>query len=467
MAINWPDISQNQLFHAGLGLLGAGLRPQNANPFQAASHGLMYGSMMDRQAKQDEREEAEAERRKRLEEAWGSMFGIPGAAGGSPAPATGAMTEGPLPGPNTAVPMPGMGPIDLTGGMRGPQMASASPDMAGMGGPGMPPGGPAAPAGAPPSNPLLAGLPPQAMPLLAALGPEAGAPFLLQQMARPKPERRIITGADGFNYYADTGERVLPGVEAKRDKPPTGYRYGADGNLEVDPNWLETELRLRREGRNIQNINVDNVGKTLSPGQKKIDETYAADYADFVLGGGYADAAKNLDQIGEVIGRLRQGEGLTGGFGARLPDWARAYVDPEGLDVQQLTEEVIQRNLREVLGAQFTEKEGERLISRAYDSRLSEEKNLERLERLYGAMREGLEARREAAEYFEANETMKGYKGAKRMTIRDLEKALEEPKRETMDFSSLSPQELLAVDASELSSEELDALMKAMDDAGL
>ncbi len=32
-------------------------------------------------------------------------------------------------------------------------------------------------------------------------------------------ERRIVKGADGYNYYADTGERVLPGVVQDTDKP--------------------------------------------------------------------------------------------------------------------------------------------------------------------------------------------------------------------------------------------------------
>ncbi len=49
-------------------------------------------------------------------------------------------------------------------------------------------------------------------------------------------ERRILKGADGFNYYADTGERVLPGV----DLPPTtdsNHRTatGRDGILR----WLD------------------------------------------------------------------------------------------------------------------------------------------------------------------------------------------------------------------------------------
>lgn len=40
--------------------------------------------------------------------------------------------------------------------------------------------------------------------------------------------RKMIKGADGYNYYADTGERVLPGVRAKEKDGMTVY--GPDGS---------------------------------------------------------------------------------------------------------------------------------------------------------------------------------------------------------------------------------------------
>ena len=45
--------------------------------------------------------------------------------------------------------------------------------------------------------------------------PAATQAAQLQKLLTPEEkERRIITGADGFQYYVDTGERVLPGVKA-------------------------------------------------------------------------------------------------------------------------------------------------------------------------------------------------------------------------------------------------------------
>ena len=48
----------------------------------------------------------------------------------------------------------------------------------------------------------------------------AADPFKsLPLLQRKKKERRIIKAADGFNYFADTGERVLPGVEKNMNLP--------------------------------------------------------------------------------------------------------------------------------------------------------------------------------------------------------------------------------------------------------
>lgn len=49
------------------------------------------------------------------------------------------------------------------------------------------------------------------------------------EQARKGPKREIVKGADGFNYYLDTGERVLPNVQAAPPAKPGSvqeYEYG-------------------------------------------------------------------------------------------------------------------------------------------------------------------------------------------------------------------------------------------------
>ena len=59
----------------------------------------------------------------------------------------------------------------------------------------------------------------------AGMGGDAGVlqSILYRNKLQAKPaaaERKTIKGADGFNYYQDTGERVLPGVDKPPPKPP-------------------------------------------------------------------------------------------------------------------------------------------------------------------------------------------------------------------------------------------------------
>lgn len=65
----------------------------------------------------------------------------------------------------------------------------------------------------------------------------------------PKPERKIVKGADGFQYYEDTKERVLPGVERNENTSQTAF--GQDWALyqkarETDPELAEEMLKFKR-----------------------------------------------------------------------------------------------------------------------------------------------------------------------------------------------------------------------------
>ena len=57
---------------------------------------------------------------------------------------------------------------------------------------------------------LIASLPPPQRDLVLLFGDQA-----LDYIYPKTQERKIIKGADGFNYFADTGERVLPDVKGK------------------------------------------------------------------------------------------------------------------------------------------------------------------------------------------------------------------------------------------------------------
>jgi hypothetical protein len=106
------------------------------------------------------------------------------------------------------------------------------------------------------------------------------------------------------------------------------------------------------------------------------------------------------------------------------PDFVLALTNPQAAGAKEQVQEVVQRNLRVVLGAQFTAKEGDALISRAYNPALKPEQNAARLRKLFEQMSVAAGQKQAMAEYYETNGTLQGYKG-KQPNINDFYKALE------------------------------------------
>lgn len=168
------------------------------------------------------------------------------------------------------------------------------------------------------------------------------------------------------------------------------------------------EAKRRAGATNITN-NVG--GEGLSPGQKKIDEAFADTYLDWNAGG-FADSIKQLDQLDEALRILESGENITGAIGA-LPAQVAPFINPNGTIARENIEEVVQRSLREILGAQFTEKEGERLISRAFNPLMSPQENAKRVRRLMNTIGSMADAKQDMVDYFDENGTLRGYKGSR------------------------------------------------------
>ena len=154
----------------------------------------------------------------------------------------------------------------------------------------------------------------------------------------------------------------------------------------------------------------DGAGLNLSPGQKKVDENYATQYFEYMKGS--ADTEKQLDQLGLALNTLQTSKdgSITGRRVAALDAAGKlAYVDPEAQAVYDQVTEVVQRNLILVLGAQFTEREGERLIARAYNPALGQEENASRVKALITQIQTAHQSQKQMAQYFRDNGTLQGY----------------------------------------------------------
>jgi len=296
-------------------------------------------------------------------------------------------------------------------------------------------------------------------------------------------DREIREDVNGVPRYLDTGEPVF-NVEAAPDQTSDMQEYlfaverdGYDGTF---ADWQVREAEAGNPANVPQPGLGGNYSQPVTPAQEAVDEAFADEYVAWTQGGG-ADVMGQISQLENVLSQLEavaSGESnanLTGRAPGNTPDWLGSMVNPQAVDTREQVEEVVQRNLRLILGAQFTEREGERLIARAYNPRLSEAENAARLRRLITQMRAGANARTEQMRYYEQNGTLTGWQG-NIPTVEDFRSAIDgdnapdapppadaasgaprsEPTRPA-DFAGMDVDQLMRVDISTLSGAMLDA----------
>ena len=168
-------------------------------------------------------------------------------------------------------------------------------------------------------------------------------------------------------------------------------RSGKEADRDAELNMLKAKAALE--------------GPKFTEGEIALDKEFAKEMVSFNL----PDIKKGLVQLGEAATALGQSDTLTGKWVSLLPNFIGDRVNPEATQVREAVEEVVQRNLRLVLGAQFTEKEGERLISRAFNPRLSEAENKKRVERLMESIRDAAQEKLNMRAHFSKYRTLRGY----------------------------------------------------------
>ena len=154
-------------------------------------------------------------------------------------------------------------------------------------------------------------------------------------------------------------------------------------------------------------------GSALTPGQITRDKEYAKMYEKQRP----AQASANVAVLEGIANELS-----TGG---NIDSWwerTQAIVDPdgdlglrkifgkEGLDIQQRVEGIVQQSLRETLGAQFTQTEAFRLISRSYNPALTPQTNAKRLKMAATVARKLIELNKAKADHFDQYGTLAGHK---------------------------------------------------------
>ncbi|HEY1035018.1 MAG TPA: hypothetical protein VGE09_08555 [Pseudoxanthomonas sp.] len=279
---------------------------------------------------------------------------------------------------------------------RGAPQGQPQPLTINMGGPGGIPQGSAENVGMPPQPS------PQGVqgPTMMAQAPQAPA---IPDVPRPQPTPQQI------QQYR---QRIASG-EFGNDQS-AGMRAQKALDDELDRDWAVQRERAKMQFEQQSRTYTEDRKPTEA--QKAVDTNFGKDYAEWVAGGGMADTRRQIVQLEEVLGKLKKKRGtfeqnLTGAGVGMTPDWLLNVVNPDAVSARNAVEEVVQRNLRVILGAQFTKEEGERLIARAYNPSLGEAENAKRVERLLNQIKEAAAAKVSAGQFYEQNGTLRGWSG--------------------------------------------------------
>lgn len=202
--------------------------------------------------------------------------------------------------------------------------------------------------------------------------------------------RRAVEGGQPMSLVMPMAQKIDSQIAAQTPKP-----------------YSPTELKALRELEK----------PSLNPGEIEIDKLVGKEYSEFVNMGGQAAVNSKIKKLDDAIVELEKDGDLTGWIKGSLPESLKALFNSEGLSTKEAVESVIQENLRETLGAQFAQKEGEMFMARGYNDKLGDKENAKRVRALLKEIKDRAKARNQSFAYFKDNGTMKGYNGPSFETV--------------------------------------------------
>jgi hypothetical protein len=172
--------------------------------------------------------------------------------------------------------------------------------------------------------------------------------------------------------------------------------------------FRDYQLGLAEKGSSKVDVTVEGK-KEMGLGAKKYHEAMGTATSTWLLGG-RANALKNISQLEETLSVLESDKKVVGGLIGFTPDAVLALFNQDAIAAKENVQQVVSESLKDILGAQFTEKEGERLMARAYNPKLDAEENAKKVYRLLKQLKIAADTKDQMAKYFQDNNfSMEGW----------------------------------------------------------
>lgn len=198
---------------------------------------------------------------------------------------------------------------------------------------------------------------------------------------------------------ADEADRRLKEIEAEQKSASEADKR----RLEQEKFNLNKSIFEWKKSQNKgEKPQKDIAGETL-------DRAFAKDYEKYISTGGkqsVLQSLRTLKEAREQLVKMKWPSRMVGAFGQTGID----YMAPELAEVMNKVRGVVQTDLRNSLGAAFTEREGEQFMSRAFNPRATKEVNIANIDREIAKIAAKAEAFQNSVDYFEKNRTLRGFK---------------------------------------------------------
>ena len=217
--------------------------------------------------------------------------------------------------------------------------------------------------------------------------------FLQQQLEtlRTKKDANIVR------------DRISKAEQGLGSQDPETRRQSANfiekTGLGSDMSRLSDKRLLEQHRAGMAKNDVDPYSR-MNPASTDYDKMMMKTLVDFNPVVAQSNKKKIQESINKLETAVRSGKPITGTAVSFLPDFLRNIVDEEGVELQQDVESVIQMNLRETLGAQFAQREGELFLARGFNPNLNDPANIRRLQKLLTDIQGGIDEQTAKYEHY-------------------------------------------------------------------
>lgn len=210
----------------------------------------------------------------------------------------------------------------------------------------------------------------------------------------------------------ESGELVLkpraglltPEQKRQEELYMKGFQRGPEGNLGL-ADWRQKEMDNKQR---MESMKFQQAGRKADVFEQESLKQFAKKQVDYTTLE-RPQLANNLSKIDFAVNILDSRNDISGPGKGLLPQSVRAFTNPDAIKAQEAMQSAIQDTLRPTLGAQFTEKEGERIMNLAFNPSLPAEENKRRALALKSAIEQKIAGTDALYSYIRQNKTVEGF----------------------------------------------------------